>query len=304
MKNVMKDAASQLSGLWGKSKPVKKAPPARARKREPSPAELALAKYSGDPAIVAAHVAWGAGRLWPKDGLFTEKAAASFNLGADRILGVLGCGTGASALSVTKYFPGFVYGYDWRDEAEVPGAEFVKTSSQRSKVVVRTISLETIFPPQKKCAGLIAMEPVLTRFEGKVLDWMRLALEMGGQVLLEEPSLDHSTGISAAKSWFADQGNDSLSWKSPGERKAVLHQAGFGVTRVQETTGLALRALRIAMSQIPRAEQELADAINLAPILEPVREYFTKEVDAAKNRLHALETGEVAVYRYRAIKQR
>jgi len=304
MKNAMKSAAGQIASLWSKPKPVPKAPPAKVRRMEPSPGELALAKYSGDPAIVAAHAAWGSGRLWPQDKSLEQKAAGYFQLSADKIVGVLGCGTGAAAVALSHQIPCFIYGYDWRSNVEIPGTEFVKTTGAQSKVQIRSMSLDTVIPPLKRCAGLVAIEPVLTRAQDPVLDWVRLAMSPGAQVVFEEPSLEHQVGLSPTKPWFADMGNEQCTWASPGARQQSLKQVGLNVQNVQETTGTALRSLRSCMQGIPAARQELDDAIKLAPILEPVREFFNKEVEAAKNRLNVLENGDVAVYRYRVIKQR
>ncbi|VAW01355.1 hypothetical protein MNBD_ALPHA06-1621 [hydrothermal vent metagenome] len=301
----MKSAIDKISSLWSKPEPVKKvAPPARVKRLEPSPADLALAKYSGDPAIVAAHAIWGAGRLWPADTAFEQRASGYFNLASDKIVGVLAAGTGAAAIGIANHLPTFVYGYDWRALAEVPGTQFVKESGHGAKVLLRTINLDTVIPAPRKCEGLIAIEPVLTRSQERMLDWLRLSVSGGGQIVLEEPSVDNSSGFDPMANWFADMDNKDCDWQGPGSRKNALEQAGFSVGRVQETTGGAVRVIREALDGVAAADAEICKAIELAPILEPVREFFEKEVNAARNRLRALESGGVAVYRYRAIKQR
>ncbi|PHR60798.1 MAG: hypothetical protein COA47_06195 [Robiginitomaculum sp.] len=297
----MKNVTSQFSGMVSKPKP---APPARAKRRGPSPADLALAKYSGDPAIVAAHVAWGGGRLWPADPGFEQRACGSFHVGSDKIVGILGAATGGPVVAMSAHLSCFVFGFDWRSAAEVPAQEFIKAAGAGDKTSVRTINLDTVFPLQRKCEGMIAVEPVLTRSQDHVLDWLRLAISGGGQVILEEPSLEHQEQQVPKGQWFVDQENENCFWKTPAEREMALKLAGFSVQKVQETTGIALRTLRTAVASTDQAFAELSQATELAPILQPVTEFFKKEVDAAKNRLNALENGDVAVYRYTAIKHR
>ena len=304
MKKLMKKASGQIAGLWGKSKQVPTAPAVQIKRLEPTLADKALAKYSGDPAIVAAHAAWGAGRLTAADISFEQRAAKTFNLAADKIVGVLGCGTGAAAVHIASHLSTFVYGYDWRPQAEVAGVDVVKASEHRAKILLQTINLETVLPPKRKCSGLLAVEPVMTRFRASALDWLRMAVVGGGQIVLEEPSSDQLGAVVPGAKWFADMQNEDCFWQSPGDREAALKQAGFDIQHIQETTGSALRALRLAQSAHEAAHEELLKAIELAQILEPVREFFTNELVTARNRLDALETGDVAVYRYRAIKQR
>ncbi len=304
MKKAIKSATSQFAGFWGKPKPAKKAPRAKIKRPEPSPSDLVLAKYSGDPAIIAAHLAWGAGRLWPRNKVFEDKVAGYFKPSADKIIGVLGCGTGGAAVAFAHHIPSFIYGYDWRKNAEIPGTEFVRSSDERAKVVIRSISLDAVFPLQNRCVGVIVAEPALTRFQDQVLDWLRLALCSGGQVIFEEPSLEHGDAFDPATPWFADMQNEDCTWQSPAERQLALKRAGFVVRQMQETTGVQVLALRTAIQQAQSASAELDEAMELVPILEPVRTQFQKELRAARNRLNALENGDVAVYRYRAIKQR
>ncbi len=301
MKNLMKNAVNQFSGMVSKPKP---APPVRVKRREPGPADLALAQYSGDPALVAAHAAWGSGRLWPADPGFEQRACRSFQVGSDKIVGVLGSATGGPVVAMAAHLSCFVFGFDWRSNAEVPAQEFIKASGVGNKINVRAINLDMVFPLQRKCDGMIAVEPVLTRSQDQVLDWLRLAISGGGQVILEEPSLENQARKAPKGQWFVDQENDDCFWKTPAEREMALKLAGFSVQRVQETTGVALRALRTAVASTDQAYEELKKATELAPILQPVTDYFIKEINTAKNRLNALENGDVAVYRYTAIKQR
>lgn len=273
----------------------------RSIRREPGAAELALNKYAGDPAIVARHVAWGAGRAWPVDTVFEQKAAKHFCLPADKVVGVLACGTGGAAIDLVTRISTFVHGYDWRDEVEKPAAEIIKKSGHGAKVLVNLMSLDTVFPPKTRCHGMIAVEPVLTRAQPKVLDWLRLAVVPGSQIIFEEPSLEHQEKANKV-SWFHGVEPKDCFWQSPSDRENALKQSGFAVQRIQETTGGAMRSLHQALQNAQVSEQQLDDAIKLAPVLEPVRNFFKKEVNSARNRLQALEVGDVAVYRYRVIK--
>jgi len=301
MKQKLKKTGSRFSGFWSKPKPAKSAAPAKVVSKKTRPADLVLTKYSGEPEIVARHAAWGAGRFWPKDEAFEQRVSRHFQLSADKIIAVLGCGTGASALNIAKHMPTFVHGYDWRANAEVTAEALISASGQGAKVLVRTIDIDTVFPPKTRSHGLIAIEPVLTYAQPKILDWLGLALISGSTAIFEEPSLEAGN---SKISWFAGQDAEDSFWQNPGERESALQQAGFCVQNIKETTGGAMRALRAAIVKSEIAANELDDAIELAPILEPVRNFFIKEVDAAKNRLHALEVGDVAVYRYQVIKQR
>ncbi len=298
---MMKNSADSFSGLWKKPKPVKTAAPAKPVSRKSLESDRVLAKYSGDPETVAMHAAWGSGRFWPADEAFEQKASSCFQLSADKIVGVLGCGSAGAPLHIAKMLPTFVHGYDWRCKVEDTAKELIEHSGQSGKVLVRTIDLDTVFPPKTRSHGMIAVEPVLTFAQPKVIDWLGLAVIGGGTMVFEEPSLEPGA---PEISWFANRSAKECYWQSPGERESALRQAGFTVQRVQETTGGSMRALRAAIAKAESSAIELNNAIDLVPILEPVRDFFTKELNSAKNRLHALEVGDAAVYRYRVIKQR
>jgi cyclopropane fatty-acyl-phospholipid synthase-like methyltransferase len=303
MKQAMKNITGSFSGFLGGAKTNPVSVPVKIKPRTPDPSELLIAKYNGDPSIVAKHAIWGKGRIWPQDQAFEEKIPSLFNFTADKIVGVLGCGTGAALLELSQRLPCFIHGYDWRQGVESAGTELIRNSGKAAKVRIRSMCLNIVLASDTRCHGIIALEPVLTRAQPKVLDWLRLALVSGGQAVLVEPSLEESNK-SAASHWFKDTRSENCFWQSPGERSNALKQAGFDVRKVKETTGSYLRSMRKALSTAHKSQSELDEAIKLAPILEPLRNFFSLEVESAKNRLRTLETGAVAVYRYQLIKQR
>jgi len=303
MKQAMKNITSSFSGFLGGAK-AKPAPvPVKIKSREPDPAELAIAKYNGEPSIVAKHAVWGKGRVWPQDEAFEQKIPSFFDFSADKIIGVIGCGTGAVQLELSAQLSSFLHGYDWRPDVEVIGSALIKESGKSAKLRIKEICLETVLAPDTRCHGIIGMEPVLTLAQPKVLDWLRLALVNGGQAVLVEPSIEESNN-DAPPQWFNDIEPEHCFWQSPGERRNALKQAGFDVRKVKETTGSYLRSLRKSLSTAHKSQLDLEGAIKLAPILEPLRKYFALEMETAKKRLNTLEKGTVAVYRYQVIKQR
>ncbi|MBL4616948.1 MAG: hypothetical protein JKY46_04580 [Robiginitomaculum sp.] len=299
----MKIFSGQFSGLMGGTKVSNTPVPVKIKPRVPDPAELAIAKYNGKPSIVARHAIWGKGRVWPQDEAFEKKIPSFFDFTADKVIGVIGCGTGAAQLELSAHLSSFIHGYDWRPEVEVIGSALIKESGKAAKLRIKEICLETVLAPDTRCHGIIGLEPVLTRAQPRVLDWLRLALVNGGQAVLVEPSLEENDNI-AASHWFRDIESKNCFWQSPGERSNALKQAGFDVRKVKETTGSYLRSLRKSLSTAHKSQSDLESAIKLAPILEPLRKSFASEVEFAKKRLITLEKGAIAVYRYQVIKQR
>lgn len=303
MKKAMQEAFGQFEGLWNKNQTRRKAAPARVQ-RAPDPSEELLRKYAGPAEWAGASVAWGPGRASPCAKELESRVPQYFSLGAEQILGVLGSGLGGSVSSIARSVRSFVHGYDWRASIESQASEFARSSHGAPKASIHTIMLDSVVPPLRRLHGLVAVEPVLTLSHEAMLDWMRMGLEPDARLVLEEPSLEPGHGNTPSHSWFTDVPNSECTWMGRGEREAALNHAGFWVIKVRETTGTTLRNMRFAIENAKQRGTELKQAMEIASILEDVFNSFTEQIELAKNRLHALENGEIAVYRYMAIKQR
>lgn len=303
MKKAMQEAFGQLEGLWKKPQPRRKAPPARVQ-RAPDPSEAILQKYAGPPEWSGASVAWGPGRVSPHATDLEDRAAQYFSLSHDQILGVLGAGGGGPVARVAGSLGSFVHGYDWRSGLDIQANEYVRDRQALPKAGVHAFSLEAASPPVRRLHGLLVVEPVMTLASNTVIDWMRMSLEPDARIVLEEPSREPGHGAAPGHAWFIDNDHRDYSWMDRGEREAVLKRNGFQVMKVRETTGSMLRNLRTVLQGAQLRGEELRQAMEIAPVLEEVFDSFNEQLELAKNRLRALENGEIAVYRYFAIKQR
>lgn len=303
MKKAMQEAFGQIEGLWKSPKSRKAPPPARVQ-RAPDPSEALLSKYAGPPEWTGAGVAWGAGRVAPCASDLEQRTPQYFSLSSEQILGVLGAGLGGPVANISRDMRCFVHGFDWRPGIDVPAGEFVRNSRKLAKAAVHSIMLDQVIPPARRLHGLVAVEPVLTMASDAMVDWMRMGLEPESRIVLEEPSREPGHGSGLSHPWFADRRNDECTWMDRGQREAMLKRNGFKVIKVRETTGSMLRQLRTVIQDAQHRGTELRQAMEIAPVLETVFDSFTEQLELAKNRLHALENGEIAVYRYFAIKQR
>ncbi len=124
-------------------------------------------------------------------------------------------------------------------------------------------------------------------------------------MVLEELTADTpSPSARGVRNGWMARGGQSAQWLRIDEMEATLRRNGFILGKVRERTGAHLRALRLELDEVGQRLEPLNKAIKQVPSLKKVADHFNCELNAAKNRLVALEQGTLAVYRIEVIKPR
>ncbi len=264
-----------------------------------------MQRFAGPAHLVAADLLWGPNRIWPRDK--ASEHTLPWQTAEGGHIGILGAGLGAWGCTVKQLAPtANITEFDWRSDV----ARWRIEREPNQEVAVDGITFHEInpgalLPPPARCNCILGVEPIFVQTGSSMLNWARLALASGGTMVLEEIAIDNASMVEReAQSRMMVRTSDGAQWLRLDEQKGMIRRNGFLLGKVRERTGAHLRALQQTMDLAMQRLEPLNEAIKHAPSLKNVADHFNCELNAAKNRLKALEQGALAVYRIEVIKPR
>lgn len=285
--------------------PPAEAPPAPARWVPPDglpalapptrPSAVAPAAWPPDR-IAAAQLLWGPDCLEPGEPGLTVELARPFGAGPATRLADLHAGLGAGCRAVATRFGVWVTGLE-------PDPDLARAAQARA----RALSMErkapvTAYDPARLELSPAGFDCILAREilfavpdKGRLLDSVREGLRVGGQLILTDLLTRDGTSGPALAAWAAAEPRLPAPW--PVARlTAALLQRGFDLRLREDLTSLFRGQIRTGLRRLlARIDAGAVDSAVMRPAL--------REGDRWARRLVALESGELAIWRFHAVKR-
>lgn len=298
-----KDLAKRLHAWWEGyylEHQVEPEPPEKTPQESPEPSreerDNRKAAAWSDPRVQVSEMLWGPGFMTPGG---PERVISLIHpLGLDSSMKVfdLGCGLGGSTRTIHTETGAWVTGYEGSPLLAEAAQELSQMAGLTRKAAIEAYDPENVALKANSASAVVSKEAFFS-VENKegLFKGIYDALKVDGQLLFTDYMLVKPNLSSAAvEQWLENEPKTPVPW-CVDEARACLTDLGFEVRVTEDVT----------------AEQRRLTLINWGQFVETLteREYrrgwgpgLLAEVEIWANRINALESGDVGVYRIYARK--
>lgn len=272
-------------------------PPAPDSVRIDAPLRERLAAWRAFPAdVCGAQLVWGPGRVTPGDG--NDDAALLDALGVfpGARLAWIGAGLGGPALTVAQTACVDVTGYEWRKIWRDHARAMIGDRAAAGRVALKAMDQEGDGLSHGPFDAAVCVDRFHELAEpDAVLARIRAALAPDAGAVFVEPVREATAALS----------DDDPAAKLPTHHAWVdrLRRADFVVDDDMEVSGAYAARIRKRWAGLRRDVEGLLGVAVREPGVRPALVVMQRLVARAAMRIEALESGRVAVYRFRAIKR-
>ncbi|MGF1462643.1 MAG: class I SAM-dependent methyltransferase [Maricaulaceae bacterium] len=259
--------------------------------------------YGVNAHFLALERLWGKGRIGSVAGAEPAALMHALKLSEEtQVLGV-GCGLSGLAQGLVKASGAWVTLLDWRVDLAAVARQRVKHARLQKKVMVEPWTEAGRVSNRRFDAAYSVESMMFMKDKGAVPARVASALKPGARFLVVEPVLDEGGKIEGAAAAFRTAPTSPALWTAK-QWMEKLGRAGLDAQRPEEVTGQAVLELRGAFAKLHKNLAEVADDAKKVESAEGVLRLLALEAEDARDRLRALERGDVAVYRFLAQKPR
>ena len=264
-----------------------------------------ISAFTGDPRFIACERLWGMGRLRAGDAEVDAALATALGVEAGHKLAVFGMGLGGAVNAIASVSEAWISVFEWRENFRDAGRDRLIRGGYANRVAVNPLDPKKPKLSAGKFDAALCLEEL--SFVDDKAHWLQMvhtSLRDNGIFMAIDYVVDPKFDLSKGRKMFSSADPAPQFWTED-QWDTGLNAAGFDVLRREDMTGLVIKSVRNGFSKLDGTLDNLGKAYEKCPeLVGPVLTETVKEAACAKALVAALESGQVKVYRFLAMKPR
>ncbi len=251
--------------------------------------------------MAIAQVIWGSGYLQPCTDKYLADMTHSLSLTSDTDLAILGAGLGGSARDLALQSGATICAYENNAATLAEAEKICAQTDAADSIALQSYDPNTVELPEQAYDALVSFERFFAvREKQRLLNQAELSLRPGGYLLITDYVSTNAEVDEGAWDHVLASADGEINLSSVEDYVTMISEAGFGLRVQEDITHDYLNLIQQGATCWTKllTGLENADSAIQAKIFQAVG----KEQALWAQRLEALQSGKLAVYRFLALK--